>query len=167
MSADCGVARHPDGLKRAAEAIVDLTDDAAGLPDRYIALYEVRNLLRVVRSDCRGRSRGVEESRGVHTRTDVPHTDDRWLGRLVLQGDAPPAPCSVGNTRCTGADMNDFYLPRSICISAVAAALSEDVGLLGDLTSIATVSEDNIGSAVLAARRRACSARRRAPCAGG
>ena len=48
--------------------------------------------------------------------------------------------------------MNDFDPPRSVCISAVAAALSEDIGLLGDLTSIATVSDDDIGSAVLAAR---------------
>jgi L-aspartate oxidase len=89
MSADCGVARDPDGLKRAAEVIVDLTDDAAALPDRDVASYEVRNLLRVARAIVAAAA-AREESRGAHTRTDVPHTDDRWLGRLVLHGDASP-----------------------------------------------------------------------------
>jgi L-aspartate oxidase len=89
MSADCGVARDPDGLKRAAEAVVDLTGDAAGLPDHEIASYEARNLLRVARAIVAAAT-AREESRGAHTRTDVPHTDDRWLGRLVIQGDAPP-----------------------------------------------------------------------------
>src|SRR6476646_7896368 len=48
--------------------------------------------------------------------------------------------------------MNDFDPPRSVCISAVSAALAEDIGLLGDLTSIATIHDDEVGTAVLAAR---------------
>jgi len=89
MSADCGVARDPDGLKRAAEALVDLAEDAAGLPVREVASYEVLNLLRVSRAIVAA-ANAREESRGAHTRTDVPLTDDRWLGRLVIQGDAAP-----------------------------------------------------------------------------
>jgi L-aspartate oxidase len=89
MSADCGVVRDPDGLKRAAEALVELTEDAAGLPVREVASYEVVNLLRVARAIVAAAA-AREESRGAHARTDVPFTDDRWLGRLVVQGDAPP-----------------------------------------------------------------------------
>jgi len=31
-----------------------------------------------------------EESRGAHTRSDFPATDDAWLGRLVVRGEMPP-----------------------------------------------------------------------------
>ena len=48
--------------------------------------------------------------------------------------------------------MSDFDPPRAVVIKAVSAALAEDIGLLGDLTSIATVPADKMGSAVLAAR---------------
>jgi nicotinate-nucleotide pyrophosphorylase (carboxylating) len=48
--------------------------------------------------------------------------------------------------------MNDFDPPRSVCVSAVATALTEDIGLLGDLTSIATIRDEETGFAVLAAR---------------
>jgi L-aspartate oxidase len=89
MSADCGVARDPDGLKRVAEALVDLAEDAAGLPARDVASYEVVNLLRVARAIVAAAT-AREESRGAHTRIDVPFTDDRWLGRLVVQGEEPP-----------------------------------------------------------------------------
>jgi L-aspartate oxidase len=89
MSADCGVARDPDGLKRAAETLVDLTADAAALPEREVASYEVLNLLQVARRIVAAAT-AREESRGAHFRTDVPFTDDRWLGRLVVQGEQPP-----------------------------------------------------------------------------
>ena len=48
--------------------------------------------------------------------------------------------------------MNDFDPPRAVVMHAVSAALAEDVGVLGDLTSIAIVRSDELGSAVLAAR---------------
>ncbi len=71
MSADCGVARDPDGLQRAAETLVDLAEDAAGLPEHGVAAYEVVNLLRVARAIVAAAT-AREESRGAHTRTDVP-----------------------------------------------------------------------------------------------
>jgi L-aspartate oxidase len=100
MSADCGVARDPDGLKRAAATLDDLAADADALPVREVASYEVLNLLRVARTIV-GCATAREESRGAHTRIDVPFTDDRWLGRLVVHGDRPPrfvalAPVAVG-----------------------------------------------------------------------
>jgi nicotinate-nucleotide pyrophosphorylase (carboxylating) len=48
--------------------------------------------------------------------------------------------------------MNDFDPPNAVVMHAVREALSEDVGLLGDLTTIATVRSDELGSAVLTAR---------------
>jgi nicotinate-nucleotide pyrophosphorylase (carboxylating) len=48
--------------------------------------------------------------------------------------------------------MNDFDPPRAVVTTVVRAALAEDVGVLGDLTSIATVAGDEPGSAVIAAR---------------
>jgi nicotinate-nucleotide pyrophosphorylase (carboxylating) len=48
--------------------------------------------------------------------------------------------------------MSDFDPPRAVVVNVVSAALAEDIGLLGDLTSIATVRDDEPGSAVLAAR---------------
>jgi len=49
----------------------------------------VRNLLCVARAIVAAAS-AREESRGAHTRTDIPYTDDRWLGRLVVHGAARP-----------------------------------------------------------------------------
>jgi len=48
--------------------------------------------------------------------------------------------------------MTDFDPPRAVVVNVVSASLAEDIGLLGDLTSIATVASDERGSAVLAAR---------------
>jgi nicotinate-nucleotide pyrophosphorylase (carboxylating) len=48
--------------------------------------------------------------------------------------------------------MNEFDPPRSVVITAVSGALAEDIGLLGDLTSLACIGSDELGSAVLAAR---------------
>jgi L-aspartate oxidase len=89
MSADCGVARDPEGLRRVAAEIDELALRAEGLPVREAASYEMLNLLRVSRAIVAA-AWAREESRGAHTRTDIPHPDDRWLGRLVIDGDAPP-----------------------------------------------------------------------------
>ena len=48
--------------------------------------------------------------------------------------------------------MNDFDPPRAQVVSAVSAALAEDIGLLGDLTAIACIGSDELGSAVFSAR---------------
>jgi len=95
MSADCGVARDADGLKRAAATLDDLADEARGLPVRAVAAYEVCNLLHVSRAIVAAAT-AREESRGAHTRTDVPFSDDRWLGRLVVHGDRPPRFVALG-----------------------------------------------------------------------
>ena len=48
--------------------------------------------------------------------------------------------------------MTDFDPPRSAVVQAVSAALAEDIGILGDLTSIACVGSEELGTAVFAAR---------------
>jgi L-aspartate oxidase len=89
MSADCGVARDAEGLRRAASTLADLATLAEGLPTRKTATYEVINLLRVSRMIVAA-ALAREESRGAHTRTDMPHRDDAWLGRLVVCGETEP-----------------------------------------------------------------------------
>lgn len=45
-----------------------------------------------------------------------------------------------------------FDAPPSVVAEVVAAALAEDIGLLGDITSIACISEDQTASAMFVAR---------------
>jgi L-aspartate oxidase len=89
MSTDCGVVRAAPTLMMAAETLADLARLADDLPTGEIATYEVINLLRVSRAIVAA-ALAREESRGSHTRSDAPGADDRWLGRLVIQGDAAP-----------------------------------------------------------------------------
>jgi L-aspartate oxidase len=89
MSADCGVVRDAASLEMASETLADLAKLAEDLPAREIPTYEVINILRVSRAIVAA-AWAREESRGAHTRSDAPSTDDDWLGRLVIQGDAPP-----------------------------------------------------------------------------
>jgi len=48
--------------------------------------------------------------------------------------------------------MSNFDPPASVVAEVVAAALAEDIGLLGDLTSIACVREDQTATAAFVAR---------------
>jgi nicotinate-nucleotide pyrophosphorylase (carboxylating) len=48
--------------------------------------------------------------------------------------------------------MSSFDPPRAIVVRAVEAALVEDVGVLGDITTLACVDEDQAASAVFMAR---------------
>jgi nicotinate-nucleotide pyrophosphorylase (carboxylating) len=48
--------------------------------------------------------------------------------------------------------MSDFDAPESVVAEVVAAALAEDFGLLGDITSIACIPEDQTASARFVAR---------------
>ena len=48
---------------------------------------------------------------------------------------------------------NNFDAPASVISEVVAAGLAEDIGLIGDLTSIACIREDQIATAVLGARQ--------------
>ena len=85
MTADCGVVRDPQGLRRAADTLTDLAQLAEDLPSREIATYEVINLVRVSQVIVAA-AQAREESRGAHTRRDKPDVDDAWLGRLVVRG---------------------------------------------------------------------------------
>ena len=149
MSADCGVVRDARGLQLAADTLADLAALAEDLPARQIATYEVINLLRVSRMIVAA-VRFRQESRVRTLRADMQYTHDAWLGRLVVRGAAPrsssfpPSPWSE--------NMSEFDPPASVVAEVVAAALAEDIGLLGDLTSIACIREDQTASALFVAR---------------
>jgi L-aspartate oxidase len=89
MSADCGVVRAAPSLQRAGDTLAELARLAGELPERDTATYEVINLVRVSRAIVAA-ALARQESRGSHTRSDAPGADDRWLGRLVIQGDGAP-----------------------------------------------------------------------------
>jgi L-aspartate oxidase len=89
MSADCGVVRAAPSLCMAGDTLADLALLADDLGTREIASYEVINLVRVSRAIVAA-ALARQESRGSHTRSDAPGSDDRWLGRLVIQGDGAP-----------------------------------------------------------------------------
>ena len=89
MSTDCGVVRDAQSLRMAADTLADLAALSEDLPARQIATYEVINLLRVSRAIVAA-ALARQESRGSHTRADMPYTDEAWLGRLVLRGESAP-----------------------------------------------------------------------------
>ena len=89
MSADCGVVRAAPSLRMAGDTLADLALLADDLRARAIASYEVINLVRVSRAIVAA-ALARQESRGSHTRSDAPGSDERWLGRLVIQGDGAP-----------------------------------------------------------------------------
>jgi nicotinate-nucleotide pyrophosphorylase (carboxylating) len=49
--------------------------------------------------------------------------------------------------------MNAFDAPAAVISEVVAVALAEDIGVLGDLTSIACIREDQTGAALFVARQ--------------
>jgi len=85
MSADCGVVRDAEGLRRAAETLADYTRIALDFPSRSIESYEVINLLRVAGAIVASATSRTE-SRGAHTRRDHPDPSDAMLGRFVIHG---------------------------------------------------------------------------------
>ena len=149
MSADCGghcaPAEPADGGRHAPRPRATRRRSSG----REIATYEVINLLRVSRAIVAGRAGppGVARS---HTQRRSG-ADDRWLGRLVIQGDGAPR-LSSSLRRWPGSVMSQFDAPESVVAEVVAAALAEDFGLLGDITSIACIGEDQTA-------HRRCSSR--------
>jgi L-aspartate oxidase len=73
MTRDAGVVRSAESLARARGALDDMRP----------ADVETANLLTMSNALVRAAT-AREESRGTHTRSDHPETDDRFLGRLVF-----------------------------------------------------------------------------------
>src|SRR5262245_53216066 len=59
----------------------------------------------------------------------------------------------AGRSGAMTAAARDLHLPASVVDKAVAEALAEDLGLGGDITTIATVPAGTRSSAVVAARK--------------
>jgi L-aspartate oxidase len=79
MTADAGVLRSAGSLDRAAHAVAEL---GHSLPEGREGL-EVANLL-VMAAALVGAASAREESRGAHTRTDFPETDDTHFRRRLV-----------------------------------------------------------------------------------
>jgi L-aspartate oxidase len=89
MSADCGVVRDAEGLRRAADTLARLSRDARDVPARSIESYEVINLLRVASAIVASATERTE-SRGAHTRREFPERSDSMLGRFVTRDGTAP-----------------------------------------------------------------------------
>ena len=90
MTADCGVVRDATALQMAAETLADLAALADDLPARQIATLRGDQPAARLARDRRRRAR-PRRSRAARTPAPTcPYTDDAWLGRLVLRGEAAP-----------------------------------------------------------------------------
>src|SRR5688572_4433330 len=91
---------------------------------------------------------------GATTGSTSPRRISRWSGSCTSGpssgcGFRPPRPCRSGN----GDGMSgDFDPPVSAVREAVARALAEDLGVLGDLTSTALIPADAVGTGHFVAR---------------
>lgn len=90
MSRHVGVVRDADGLNEAQRVIVQARKDAASVePHANVPSYELQNLITVGNAVVSA-ALAREESRGCHTRSDFPATDDRFVGRFVHAGGRAP-----------------------------------------------------------------------------
>ena len=161
MSSDCGVVRDADGLQLAGETLGDLAKLADDLPARSIASYEVIDLLRVSRAIVASAAYRTE-SRGSHTRREYPEPVRR-VPRAIRVARRRRArvrgPAGRGRARPV---VTAFDPPRSVVRRLVEDALAEDLGILGDITSLACVDESQRAEAVFVARDRRRARRDRA-----
>ena len=150
MSHDCGVVRDAAGLRMAADTLADLATLADDLPAREIATYEVDQSRPRVPGDRgrRARPRGVPRRaharrRSLYERRLAGPPRDRRSRAAALRRSPRPR---------TGESVTTFDAPASVVGEVVAAALAEDLGLLGDITSIACIRDDQTATAVFVAR---------------
>ena len=129
---------------------------------RSVAAYEVANLTTVASAIVAGATARLE-SRGSHARADFPATDAAQRGRYVqLAGDAP----RFVALRASGtgvAVVSAFDPPAPTVRALVASALAEDLGVLGDITTLACIADDAAGPGPVRRPVRGCRRRHRAP----
>ena len=148
-------ARRRRACSMAAETLADLAALADDLPARDDRdLRGDQPAARLARDRRAPRSRA--RSRGARTPArDYPgHRPTRWLGRFVVRGEpAPRVRRAARPSRRSGRQHDRLRSARvRSCAELVAAALAEDLGVLGDITSIACVGEDQTAVAVFVAR---------------
>ena len=124
-------------------------------PARTIASYEVIDLLRVSRAIVASAATRDRESRGSHTRRDYPEPVRRDSRPVRRRGGAA-APVFVALPGVVGAARPVVTHVRSARVRSCARsshdALAEDLGVLGDITSLACVDEDQTAVAAFVAR---------------
>ena len=153
MSTDCGVVRDAAGLAVAAKTLARARRRSPAT-SRRMSWPTARcgtSSGPPARSCSRRRRR--EESRGAHTRADFPETSDAFRGRIVLRGDCRPGVRAAAVLRARRVVVTDFDPPAPYLHALVAGALAEDLGLLGDITSIACIDADSKAEAAFVAAR--------------
>ena len=117
----------------------DLGRLADELPTRIVATYEVAQpRARVARRSSLPRPRARSRA-ASHTRADFPDTSDAAVSAgSSCRARTRPASCPLAGVRA-GRDRVSDVRPaaRRVLQALVALALAEDLGLLGDITSIA------------------------------
>src|SRR5205807_7543975 len=121
--------------------------------------WEATNLLTVA-SALTAAARAREETRGSHWREDFPDLDDAaWRGHLdtrLADGVVGLAHVPHGDTAVLPnglvAELADAGLDPETVRAAVGAALAEDLGPGGDVTSIATIPAAAVSTADVVAR---------------
>ena len=151
MSSDCGVVRDADGLEVARGTLGDLARLADDLPARSIASYEVIDLLRVSRAIVASAAARTGIARRAHP-PGIPGSLRLHVGPLRVARHGGPGVRRAAGRSGPGPAMTSFDPPRSAVRQAVENALAEDLGILGDITSLACIDDDQRAEAVFAAR---------------
>ena len=142
MSSDCGVVRDADGLQLAARHARRPRAPGRRSPGPQIAGYEVIDLLRVSQSIVASATARTE-SRGVAHAPRLPRTVRRRARpvRLSRRRDARLRRAAAASSREVGDDRASTR-PGRWSGGWSTDALAEDLGVLGDITSLACIDED-------------------------
>jgi L-aspartate oxidase len=79
-----GVQRHAENLTKAMDSLTDYSRYVFGQPSADVASWELQNMLTVALL-MTAAALNRNESRGVHFRTDFPHTDNQHWQRHIQQ----------------------------------------------------------------------------------
>ena len=146
---DVGRLRRRARRRRAALARESLADLARRrrrlVPPAGRRRTRSRNLVAVARAIVAARDARARSRAGTHTRARLSRALDACSARSsCVQRPATRRASSRCPTAVTrgAASMSDFDPPRTVVRDVVARALAEDLGLLGDLTSIACIRDD-------------------------
>ncbi|MDP9848218.1 L-aspartate oxidase [Streptosporangium lutulentum] len=157
MSRGASVLRSEESLSEVAKALLSVRWTPVAV-EPCTESWETTNLLTVA-SVLVAAARTRQETRGSHWREDFPDRDDaQWLGHLdvTLTGEGltmnyrPHA--NVAMPAHTVDDLVAAGLDPAEVSALIDAALREDLGEAGDVTSIATIPAGQVATADVVAR---------------
>ena len=147
MTSLVGVVREGAGMTEALATI-----DALGADCRSERFINMLTAARIIAAAALART----ESRGGHFRSDYPDHDPAWKHRTYITLARAERDQRGGRRRAAapGSGMSrPAVLPDVLIAEAVRAALKEDLGRAGDITSAATIPAEAAATADLVARK--------------